>query len=406
MKRTETAICLATLVSLAPAAVHGLGIRIADQNAFATARGNAFAATADDASAVYYNPAGLAQLEGQQILLGSYAVSLGSEYTAPNGAETRTKGSVQFTPQLFYALKPKDCPVSFGLGFYTPYGLGLEWPDNSTFRAMKGSITYLTLNPSAAWKLHPTLSVGAGLTLNHGEAELTQTILPSLFRLGGDNQFKGDGDDIGFNVGALWQPAEKHSFGATYYSATRLNLKGTSTTYGVAAPPIPSSSESANARFQFPQHAVVGYSFRPTPNWNLEANVDWTDWDSLDTVTIQKASGPAGLPFNWKSSFFYEFGLTRYFSNGLRLSGGYIYSENSVPDANFNPLVPDSDRHIFSVGLGGKYKKFHWDAAYQAAYGPDRAVSNNTLVFPLGGSANGNYQFVSHALALTGGYSF
>ena len=156
MKPTEKALCFATLISLAPYPASGLGLRIADQNAYATARGNAFAATADNASAIYYNPAGIAQLQGQQLLAGTYAITLGSEYTAPNnGGETQTKGAVYFTPQLFYSLSLKDVPVSFGLGFYSPYGLGLEWPDNSTFRAMKGNITYLTLNPVVAWKLHP-----------------------------------------------------------------------------------------------------------------------------------------------------------------------------------------------------------------------------------------------------------
>ena len=72
-------------------------------------------------------------------------------------------------------------------------------------------------------------------------------------------------------------------------------------------------------------------------------------------------------------------GATRYFGNGWRVSGGYMYSENSVPNNTFNPLVPDSDRHIFSVGVGKKYKQFSWDAAYQLAWGPSRTVQQRRL---------------------------
>ena len=41
------------------------GFRLPDQDAFATARGEAFVATADNPSAIYYNPAGITQIRGQ-----------------------------------------------------------------------------------------------------------------------------------------------------------------------------------------------------------------------------------------------------------------------------------------------------------------------------------------------------
>ena len=384
----------------------GLGIRIADQNAFATARGNAFAATADNPSAIYYNPAGITQLRGHNFSAGAYGVTLESKYIAPDGSETTTENDFHVAPQFFYTFSPEDFPLSFGLGFYSPYGLGLEWPDNSTFRAAEGEITYLTLNPTVAWRINSALSVAAGLRLNRADAELRQTVLPRFFPGppdGGQHVFKGDGEDLGFNAGILWQPLEKHSFGITYFSATSIDLEGDSTTKGFTAAPL---TEAANARFKFPQHIVAGWSFRPTTNWNLEVNVDWTDWDTLNTITLNRPSRSVPLPFNWESSFFYEFGVTRYFANGLRVSGGYIFSENSVPDITFNPVVPDSDRHILSVGVGGDMGKFRWDAAYQYAYGPERTIQNSSLVFPVASSANGRYEFHSHAIALSFQYSF
>src|ERR1017187_974409 len=46
------------------------GFSLGAQDAFATARGGAFVATADNASAVYFNPAGLTQLEGLNFSTG------------------------------------------------------------------------------------------------------------------------------------------------------------------------------------------------------------------------------------------------------------------------------------------------------------------------------------------------
>ncbi len=85
-----------------PSVAFGLGIRIVDQDAEATARGEAFTATADNPSAIYYNPAGITQLDGQNFLIGAYAIYLQSKYTGANGDSFRTKDQPQAVPQIFY----------------------------------------------------------------------------------------------------------------------------------------------------------------------------------------------------------------------------------------------------------------------------------------------------------------
>src|SRR5215203_3743731 len=149
---------LVSAAALVPSFAFGLGIRIADQNPFATARGNAFAATADNPSAIYYNPAGITQLEGTRALLGAYAITLEAkvDLDAPGGNSefASTNDELQMAPQLYLTYKPKNSRVALGLGVYAPYGFGLEYPDDTPFRtlARKGSIAYLTVNPVLAWQ--------------------------------------------------------------------------------------------------------------------------------------------------------------------------------------------------------------------------------------------------------------
>jgi long-chain fatty acid transport protein len=114
--------------------IYGLGVRNPSQDAYAIARGNAFVATADNPSAIYYNPAGITQLPGQQVRLGvlNY-LGLVSEYEAPNGREAKTKYRIEPVPQLYYTFTQDGSPVSFGVGVYAPFGLGLEWPDDTGF---------------------------------------------------------------------------------------------------------------------------------------------------------------------------------------------------------------------------------------------------------------------------------
>lgn len=401
---------LAAAVSCAPAFAYGLGVRIPDQNPEATARGNAFAATANNASAIYYNPAGLTQLEGTSVLFGSYAISLDVDVKldAPGkGSFGNTNDEFQFAPQFFTAWKPANYPVALGLGIYSPFGFSMEYPDDTPFRTLahKGRIEYVAFNPVIAWQITDQLSVAAGATINYARTSLERGVLA----VGDEFKFKGEGTSIGFNAGLLWKPHRMHSFGVNYRSASNIEFDGRSRLFyrGFTVPtpfgPFPvagvDQKQDASIDFDFPQNVVVGYSFRPTEDWNFEFNYDWTDWNTLNSVVLSQKSGDVILPFGWKSSAFYEFGVTRKFRQGLRLSAGYIYSENSSPNATFNPIVPDSNRHIFSVGVGQSLEHFTWDFAYQYAHGPNRQIDNGT-------AADGEYRFDSHALTLSLGYKF
>ncbi len=393
------ALTLLTLLGLTSPGLFALGTRIPDQNAAATARGEAFVATADNPSAIYYNPAGITQLDGDQFSVGAYIIDLKTEYTSPMGVTAETDNDVQAAPHLYYTHQFSDKRFVAGFGFYTPYGLSNQYHDDTPFRtiAKKGSIQYLTFAPTLAAKLTRTLSIAGGINYNHATAELSQ----GIFFPGDESRFKGDDGALSFKLGLLWQPTPQHSFGISYQSESRFKLKG-----GFENKPY-TRREDATADFNFPQFFIVGYSFRPTPDWNFEFNYDWTDWNELNDVNLITTSGTTVvIPFNWKSSAFYEFGVTRQICHGFSISAGYIYSENSVPEANFSPLVPDSERHIFSAGVGYKSDAWSVNLAYQYAHGPERTITNSISPSLIGESANGKYEFNSHAISLDFGIAF
>jgi long-chain fatty acid transport protein len=418
MKTAHPIALACAFAACLPTVSFALGIRIADQDAAATARGNAFTATADNPSAIYYNPAGISQLYAPPLSLGTgtgktaapteddgqgglrlrmslYAITLGNEVNL-----SRNRGSLDISHRWqaagsFYATwKKENSPLTFGLGIYSPYGFGIWYPENSPLRqiAISGSIAYTTINPVVSWQINKTLSVAVGPTINYAKASFKN----GIFTTGDAFEFEGTGWALGANAGIMWRPLPEHSFGIMYRSETQVTFDGHSNTY---IPTVISNRESATANIVFPQNVVLGYSYRPTPKWNFEMDVDWTDWDRLNTVILNQASGNVSLPYNWKSSFFYEFGATYKFDNGFTASAGYIYSENSVPNSSFNPIVPDSNRHIVSFGFGKQFKKWNFDLAYQYAFGPTRTVTQGT-------AADGTYSFNSNAISISAGYRF
>jgi len=397
MMRKATLTMLALLPALGQSTFAG-GYRLPDQDAFATARGEAFAATADNASAIYYNPGGLGQLEGNNIRFGAYSIWFQSSYESPSGQEWESDAKINPVPQLFYAYGCKDIPFTFGLGVYAPYGLSLKWPQDVPFRqvALEGSLQYMTVNPSAAWRITPNLSLGAGLTINRGEAILKQGLAP--IPLGDEFRFKGDGYALGGNIGLLWQINSNFTFGATYRTEQTVDMDGSIR----ITPPFSSSfSDSASVNFPIPQSAVVGVSWRPSPKWNIEVDVEWTDWSRADELAINSSTPLPVVPLGWKDSYYYEFGVTRYLENGWHVSGGYVFNGSAMSDRYYNPVVSDVDKHFFSVGAGFRGKRWSFDLAYQFGYGPQHTVSGSSTVV-----VDGKYDFVSHALSTTVGYHF
>jgi long-chain fatty acid transport protein len=386
------------LIGLGALETHAVSFRLPNQDPEAIARGNAFVATADNPSAIYYNPAGITQLPGQQISVGGYFVSADTKFTrAADGATAHTDTTLQPVPQLYYTITPQDSKLSYGLGIYAPYGLGVDWGFNNPFAplAQKGKVLYASVNPVIAWQVIPSLSLAIGPTINYSQATFDRAIGLSP---GDQFRFTGDGWDVGFNAGLLWKPCEKVALGASYRYTTDVNYEGHSDFF-----PYPPGPTATSGSIRYPQFVVGGISFRPTENWNFEVDIDWTDWDNVNQVIFKGTSSPVP-PFvlNQRSSFMYEFGVTRKLPKGYFVSVGYFYSQNSSPNSVYNPILPDSNLHLGSFGFGHKGKTWDWTAAYHFGYNGEGRVVTGTPF----GLADGRYETFNQAFNVSAVFKF
>lgn len=388
-------LLLFTAPSLFPA-----GFRVGFMDSFAVGRGNAFAATADNPSAIFYNPGGLSQLEGSEISGGVYAIQFSSRHTAPNGEKTKMRDQFTPVPLFYYGQNIKSSPFSFGVGTYLPFGLVTEWPDDAPFRAMatNSELIYQRINPVVSYQVNPQLSIGGGPTFNYTEIDLNRR--PNIGGEDHDYRLKGDDTAVGFNAGVHWQPHRQHAFGLSYHSPTRVHYRGSDRISG----PFANQKGSASIdSLTFPEIVIAGYSYRPTRKWNLEVNVDWTNSDRIDSTTVRSNLGDEEFPLHWSSTFFYGAGATRYLRNNHFLSAGYLYAENAVPSETFHPFLPDSRLHFFNLGFGSTGKPLNWQAGYQYGYGPSRNIRRAAAD---GSDGGGRYENEIHALTFTLGYTF
>ncbi len=383
----KTRTLTSALFGLVPSVVSAAGYYLPNQDAFATARGNAFVATADSAAAVFYNPAGLTQIAAPEVQAGVYSIVLGNEATVA-GQTTEAKNELQAAPHLYYA-QPYNDRLSFGFGLNSPFGLGTEWGRNNNFSSVvtEARLLFASATSAAAYKVTDQLSLGASVSVNYADLTLEKGLGPP------GSYLRFSGDDIGFSgaFGARWQPSEQHAFGLMYSSKSTFDLSGKTESNLLAG------DGSSQLNFMTPARIAGGYSYRPAPGWNIEANVEWLDWDSLNSLTLESntVGGSTSIPFNWKSSFIYELGASYTTPDGYIFAAGYDLNQNSQPDANFTAGVSDADRNWFNLGFGRKCGTYAWMLAYQFGY------SNRTVDGAIDPLANGKYESRHNALVFS-----
>lgn len=401
------ALAVGSCVALSPSC-DALGFRNPDQGGRATAQGEAFVAQADDASAIWYNAAGLTQLDGTQFTSGLYLNYVDAEFHSSLGfGDFEPLDRPVVLPHMYMSTDLGMERWRFGLGLNSPFGNAVDWPETAPFRysVISSSLRVFNLQPTVAYRVTDWLSVGAGLNYFIGDTEFYRALpagFPPLF-LPAEGRFKYEarGDGFGFNFGLMLRPHEKHSFGLTYRSQVNMDFNHDNHV-DVSIPGFGTVlSTSASSELDLPQSVAFGYAFKPTEKLKLEFDAEWTNWNTLDTVTLSSphplVNGQA-VAFNWLNSMFYEFGVQYALSESWMLRGGYIFSENTVPDATFSATLPDNDRHVFSIGAGYTKGRISVDVAYQYSLTEDR-----TITVPPQGDPGllGTWESQSHALMLT-----
>ena len=359
----------------------------------ATARGNAWLATANTAAAVYYNAAGLAQLDEAEVVVGAYGIRLGIEAESAAG-DYDNDATWTVLPQIYGAVPINDKLVA-GFGLNTPFGLATDWGGATQFRqlAITTELEYLTGWLVAAYQLTDTLSFGGGLGIHHADMSLRRGLspMPATDFL----EFNGDGQAVSWTISAFYKPCDLHSFGLVYRSKSDFSLDGQSR---ISVLP---GTLSASMDLITPATLAAGYAFQPNQDWSFEVNIEWVNWEELDTLVLSQAGLPnSPVPFNWDSNFIYSIGCTRFLADGWHISAGYNFIENSQPDATFNPGVSDADRHWINIGFGRRTKTLDFNFAYQYAF------SNRDVHGSPGGLADGRFKSRFNGLMLDLGWRF
>ena len=401
------ALGLGLLVDAAPLGADGFGIYT--HGARASGMGGAWAARVMDPSAIFYNVAGMTQLEGTQLYGGTTViVNSGNGVSLFDGREFDQVGKTFVLPHLYltHALNER---LAVGVGLFEPYGLATEWdPANfpGRFRSFDADLKSIYVQPSVAYALTPTFSVGAGVDLVYADVELnrqsdlsTLVLSPAGTTFGQvtglppntvgflESELAANGTGLGFNVGVLFKATPAVQLALNYRSQVTVEFEGdaefrqlpTNIILGVGNPlgALPGTpldvvlqprlpvNQDASTELVFPDQLIGGISVTPAERWMVNFDVKWTNWKDFDRVVIDfEEENPENELFepNYDNGTSFRVGTEYFVTPAVALRGGYIRDENPSPEAFVNPLLPDADRNEFSVGLGWSTGPWQIDA--------------------------------------------
>jgi len=388
---TLTAVYLSTII-----ASSGAGIEQGFHDPTAAARGNAYVATADNPSAVHYNPAGLVWQDGITAQSVTYVSRANIKHTGGSG-DYKHNQAVPTGALFFNYSGLADNRLALGLGITIPHGLGLKYEEPNPLRTLgaEAYLAHLVISPAISYKINDKLSIGATLNYAHDDYEASS----GIFVPGDSFRFEGSGKGWGYSIGALYKPSERWSFGATYRSSIKTKINGSATTKAIL-PFALDLTESASTDFDYPQQVILGAAFKPNNKWLIEANVQWTDWTSFDEGVLVKPSGNITQLLAYEDTIAFSVGAANKLNEKTTLNFGYFFSTPAAPAETYSSFVTNSEVSVFSVGVDHEINQWKLSAALLYQYNRKRNITGSPTNLA-GVNADGNWA-VSGVSAIIG----
>jgi long-chain fatty acid transport protein len=424
-----------------------------EQNA--SGLGNAYAgsaAAAEDASTVFYNPAGMAFLPPgkKNIVMGVNAInpsvkfsnsgSVAPAFQTLNNDNGGDAGDLAFVPHGYFTMPIND-KLSFGLGVGAPFGLKTEYSSgwDGRFQGIKSDVKTVNLNPSLSFKLDDRVALGIGLNYQKLTGEFTSAVnyagavfgatvgtigvpaAAALAAAAGEGTAKITGSDYGwgYNLGVMFQVSPATRLGVSYRSSIKYRLTGnadfsrtaSAAVNGILASPTSTARGGAiYSDIKLPDTLIISGLHHLNDKWDIMGDLSWTGWSKIQALTFNYADGPAALsstPENWRNTLRVAIGGSYKYNDQWKSRVGLAYDQTPVPDSTRTPRLPDGDRTWLS--LGGQYKPNKdsaVDFGYTHLFIKNVSINNNAGSQAAYGLLQGSYKGSADILGVQYSMSF
>ncbi|MBF7142646.1 MULTISPECIES: OmpP1/FadL family transporter [Pseudomonas] len=373
MKKVMIRSSLGLAVTLASTQLLASGFAINEQSV--SGMGVGFAgrsSSAEDASTVAGNPAGMALLKREQFTVGAAAIYADTDI---NHSRSTLGGSSEgdMVPlvgvPMGYYVKPLNDQWAVGFGVYVPFGLATDYESGFAGRywADRSEVKVITFQPTVSYAFNDKVSIGIGPTFNRIEGELTSRTINAANPIsGGDGQVKIKGDDtaVGFNAGILIQATDSTRLGLTYHSKVDYHLDGNTKARNlrpVAALPAFNFKADASLDITTPESVDLSFTHELNDRWTIYGGSTWTRWSRLENITVENSGNRTATALglgtiteeqNWHDTWAHAIGAAYKLNKQWTLRTGFSVDQTPTNNTDRSPRIPTGDRRIFSLGAG------------------------------------------------------
>ncbi|MAM33853.1 MAG: outer membrane transport family protein [Micavibrio sp.] len=381
---TTTALCAivaAGTLAFSADEADAAGFYIKEQSV--SALGAAFSGSTtsiDDASTIYFNPAGMTRLDGPQ-------ANLGVNLLIPNG-ELDDTGSTLLgapvgggdggnpydptpVPNAYVAYPWMNGKLWTGLGVSAPFGLANEYDDDYFARYDSTETELLTINvaPTLAYQALPWLSIGGGVDIQYADAELKAVVTDGVVE--GESKLEGDDVSVGFNLGILATPIQGTDIGFSYRNGINHELDGEISATGLSGlnPAAPNFSVNGTADLDLPDIWTLGVAHNLNDKWRLMGQATYFKWSEFEDITAISDAGATitSVEQGYENTWAFAIGAEYEYSPEWTFRAGYQFDETPTTDEFRTTRTPDGDRNWFTAGTTYKWNE-NFSLDFAAAY--------------------------------------
>ncbi|WP_283744460.1 outer membrane protein transport protein [Sideroxydans sp. CL21] len=363
--------------------------------------GNAFAggaAGAEDATTIFFNPAGMSRLKGNQVTVAGSLIqpsikfsNTGSTAAAfqPFGDNGGDAGSLVLVPNTYMVMEVEPA-LRFGLGINSPFGLQTQYDPTwvGRFQAINSKIRTINLNPSFSYEMNDSVSLGLGLSYQHITGDLSNAVNYTALSGGlasgeGISSMSGSDSSWGYNFGVLFNVAPDSRIGLSYRSKIKYNLNGSvsfSNVPAVLQGQAALQNGNVSLPISMPDMLSISGFHQLNDKWDVMADASRTGWSVMQQMVVSRANGSVlqTTPEHWTNTWRFSLGSTYHYNEQWLARVGVAYDQTPVPAAYLTARIPDNNRTWLT--FGGQYKVSDTskvDFGYAHLFVKDTSIANN-----------------------------
>lgn len=432
MKKTLALGIIIAFMALTPVPAFATGSGGYENASFSAkqlALGGTGTATPDEAAAISYNPAGIADLPGVQVQADANFISLMTFKDNDQTGSTRSSGTLALVPTGYVTVNPGKMfcdKLALGVGMDSPFGLMNKYNSNDPavhYTGWRNELKMYAIKPTIAYKVTDKISVGGGPVYYRIDDFGSIQGYPNSLIVGGlpDGQMRANmsGNRWGWQLGTLLKLTPKHRLG--YYvrgpvvvkARGQVKVEGASTLWG------PSDFETGvHTKVNLPMNMTWAYAFQPTEKTHYEADFTWTHWSVHKRLRVPADPAPgvwnntildgvgnsSGSDKDWRDGYGLQLGASHKLTKNLTLRGGSWFYWTPIPKDHFTPAVPDANHLALSMGAGYNINKYLvLDLCYYNSFYFRRRINNSIAENPSlsNSSVDGTYTTYSQGFTIS-----